>query len=84
MCYKITVDTASRSLCGLVCPSRTSERGGQGDCVNEEGGEEGERETRAFIGGATTRQPSILRLIPKALNAAALAAASPALLFIFW
>ncbi len=24
--------------CGLVCPSRTSERGGEGDCVKEEGG----------------------------------------------
>jgi hypothetical protein len=28
-------------LCGLVCPSRTSERGGEGDCVKEGGGEEG-------------------------------------------
>jgi hypothetical protein len=27
--------TTSRSLCGLVCPSRTSERGGKGDCVKE-------------------------------------------------
>jgi hypothetical protein len=34
-------ETTSRGLCGLVCPSRTSERGGKGDssCVNE-GGEE--------------------------------------------
>ena len=39
-------ETTSRGLCGLVCPSRTSERGGEGYCVNlkEEGGEEGERE----------------------------------------
>jgi hypothetical protein len=29
---------------GLVCPSRTSERGGEGDCVKEGGGGEGERE----------------------------------------
>jgi hypothetical protein len=48
--------TTSRGLCGLVCPSRTSERGGEGDCVEEVllestiycvkggGGEEGERE----------------------------------------
>jgi hypothetical protein len=29
--------TTSRDLCGLVCPSRTSERGGEGDCVKEGG-----------------------------------------------
>ena len=33
----------SRGLYGLVCPSRTSERGGKGDCVKEGGEEEGER-----------------------------------------
>ncbi len=37
-------ETTSRRLCGLVCPSRTSERGGEGDCVKEGGREEGERE----------------------------------------
>ncbi len=37
-------ETTSQGLCGLVCPSRTSERGGEGDCVKEGGGEEGERE----------------------------------------
>jgi hypothetical protein len=26
-------ETTSRGLCGLGCPSRTSERGGEGDCV---------------------------------------------------
>ena len=26
-------ETTSRGLCGLVCPSRTSERGGKGYCV---------------------------------------------------
>jgi hypothetical protein len=36
-------ETTSRVLCGLVC-SRTSERGGEGDCVKEGGGGEGERE----------------------------------------
>jgi hypothetical protein len=30
-------ETTSRGLCGLVCPSRTSERGGEGDCVKEGG-----------------------------------------------
>jgi hypothetical protein len=34
-------ETTSRGLCGLVCPSRTGERGGEGDCVKEGGGEEG-------------------------------------------
>ncbi len=28
-------ETTSRGLCGLVCPSRTSERGGEGDFVKE-------------------------------------------------
>jgi hypothetical protein len=37
-------ETTSRGLYGLVCPSRTSERGGEGYCVKEGGGEEGERE----------------------------------------
>jgi hypothetical protein len=37
-------ETTSRGLCELVCPSRTSERGGQGDCVKEGGGEEGKCE----------------------------------------
>jgi hypothetical protein len=37
-------ETTGRGLCGLVCPSRTSERGGEGDCVKEGGGEEGEEE----------------------------------------
>jgi len=32
-------EMTTRGLCGLVCPSRTSERGGEGDCVKE-----GERE----------------------------------------
>ena len=31
-------ETTSRGLCGLVCPSRTSERGGEGYCVKEAGG----------------------------------------------
>ena len=37
-------ENTSRGLCGMVCPSRTSERGGEGYCVKEEGGEEGEGE----------------------------------------
>ena len=37
-------ETTSRGLCGLVCPSRTSERGGEGDCVKEAGGGEGKCE----------------------------------------
>jgi hypothetical protein len=43
-------ETTSRSLCGLICPSRTSERGKEGDCVKEGGGEEGERERERALG----------------------------------
>jgi hypothetical protein len=43
-------ETTSRGLCGLVCPSRTSESGGEGDCVKEGGGEEGERERERALG----------------------------------
>jgi hypothetical protein len=37
-------ERTSRGMCGLGCPSHTSERGGEGDCVREGGGGEGERE----------------------------------------
>ena len=37
-------EKTSRGLCGLVCPSRTSKRGGEGDCVKEGGGGEGVQE----------------------------------------
>jgi hypothetical protein len=40
----VLLETTSRGLCGLVCPSRTSEHGGEGDCVKEGGGEEGKCE----------------------------------------
>jgi hypothetical protein len=43
-------------LCGLVCPSRTSERGGEGDCVKE-GGRRREVREGACIGAATMLQP---------------------------
>ena len=43
-------ETTSRGLCGLVCPSRTSECGGERDCVKEEGGGEGERERERALG----------------------------------
>ena len=66
-------ETTSRDLCGLVCPSRTIERGGEGDCVKEGGGEEGERDRERAWG---------VRL--RHLRAAALAAASPTLLFRPW
>ena len=44
-------ETTSRGLCELVCPSRTSERRGEGYCVKEGGGEEGERERERARGG---------------------------------
>ena len=43
-------ETTSRGLCGLVCPSRTSERWGEGDCVKEGGGGEGGRERERALG----------------------------------
>jgi len=43
-------ETTSRGLCGLVCPSHTSEIGREGDCVKEGGGGEGERERERALG----------------------------------
>jgi hypothetical protein len=43
-------ETTSRGLSGLVCPSRTSERGGEGYCVKEGGGGEGGREKERALG----------------------------------
>ena len=43
-------ETTSRGRCGLVCPSRTGERGGEGDCVKEGGGGEEERERERALG----------------------------------
>jgi hypothetical protein len=39
-------ETTSRGLCGLVGPSRTSERGREGDCVKEGGGGAGKCVTK--------------------------------------
>jgi hypothetical protein len=43
-------ETTSRGRCGLGCPSRTSEHGGEGDCVKEGWGGEGERERERALG----------------------------------
>ncbi len=43
-------EKTSLGLCGLVCPSRTSKHGGEGDCVKEEGGGEGELERERVLG----------------------------------
>ena len=40
--------THAHTHSGLVCPSRTSDRGGEGDCVKEGGGGEGERKREVF------------------------------------
>jgi hypothetical protein len=50
-------ETTSRGLCGLVCPSRTSERGRKGDCVKEGGGEEGERVKERVLGVRVRHSP---------------------------
>ena len=42
-------ETTSRGRCELVCPSRTNESGGEGYCVKEGGGEEGERERERAV-----------------------------------
>jgi hypothetical protein len=47
MCYE---RRRAEVLCGLFCPPRTSERGGEGDCVKEGGGGEGERERERALG----------------------------------
>jgi hypothetical protein len=43
-------ETTSRGLCGPGCPSRTSERGGEGDCVKEGGGGDGKCERERALG----------------------------------
>ena len=43
-------ETTSRGLCGLVCPSHTSEHWGEGDHVKEGGGGEGDRERERALG----------------------------------
>jgi hypothetical protein len=50
-------ETTSRGLCGLVCPSRTSERGGDGDCVKEGGGGEGKCERERALEGLRYYSP---------------------------
>jgi hypothetical protein len=42
-------EMTSQGLCGLGCPSRASERGGEGYCVKEGGGEEEERERECKV-----------------------------------
>jgi hypothetical protein len=67
------LERADRACVALV-------KAGERESVKEGGGGGGERE-RACTGAATMPHPSTLRLI---LNAAALAAASPTLLFSDW
>ena len=49
--------TTSRGRCGLVCPSRTTERGGEEDCVKEGGGE-GEHERERALGLLLCHSPT--------------------------
>jgi hypothetical protein len=46
----VVQETTSRGLGGLACPSHTSERWGEGDCVKEGGGGEGERKKECALG----------------------------------
>jgi hypothetical protein len=50
-------ETTNRDLCGLVCPSRTSKRVGEGDCVKEGGGEAGKRERKCALGRPLCHSP---------------------------
>ena len=50
-------ESTSLGLRGLVCPSRTSERGGEGYCVKEGGGGEGEREKERALGLTLCHNP---------------------------
>jgi hypothetical protein len=50
-------ETPSRGLCGRVCPSRTSERGGLCEKLKEGGGEEGERERERALGQLLYHSP---------------------------
>ena len=43
-------ETTSCGQCGLFCPSRTSEHGGEGDCVKEGGGEDSRESDFALQG----------------------------------
>ena len=52
-------ETMSPGLYGLDCPSRTSERGGKGDCVKEGLGEEGERVKERALGRLLCHSPDI-------------------------
>jgi hypothetical protein len=65
-------------MCGLVCPSRTSERQGKGDCVKGGGGEEGEcaKERASGTGESTTTDRS--DIAPGAARAASAASAATA------
>jgi hypothetical protein len=56
-------ETTSRGLCGLVCPSRTSERRGEGDCMKERGGEEGEGERERALGVRLRHNPEMMLFI---------------------
>ena len=59
-------ETTSRVLSGLVCPLRTSERGGQGDCVKEGGGGDPSASPAPNTGPATPCAPHPFRFFLEA------------------
>jgi hypothetical protein len=65
-------ETTSRGLCGLGCPSRTSERGGEGDCVKEGGGGERKCERVALRLNRNDSQNSRLVAPPPPQNTSSL------------
>ena len=62
MCYE---GRRAEALCGRVCPSRTSERGGEGDCVKEGGADEGERERERALVGGVRHSPQYIEVDPQ-------------------
>jgi hypothetical protein len=61
MCYERRRAEALVDFGGLVCPSRTSERGGgKGYCVKGEGGGEEEREQERALGLSRETQCTLL------------------------
>ena len=73
-------ETTSRGQCGLVCPSHTSERGGEEDCVKKEGEKKGS--ARGSVQGGCDYATTLnIEVDPQRRG---LAAASPTLLFRDW
>ncbi len=77
-------ETTNRGLCGLVCPSHTSECWGEGDCVKEGWGGEGESERERALGLLLCHNPRIEVDPQRRCLVAKQTTASPTLVFSNW